>query len=77
MRWFLPPHAGVTGAYGNGLSEEGGEMMSRWRGVRRLFELPSRSALAGVCYDEGADVVSAVSKHGELVFAHGVAGLRL
>ena len=48
-----------------------------WRGARDLHALPSRSALVGVCYDEGADTISAVSKHGHVVVAQGVHGLRL
>lgn len=39
--------------------------------------LASRSAHVGVCYDEAADMVAAVSKHGTAVIAHGVPGLRL
>lgn len=46
-------------------------------GGRHLHALPSRSALVGVCYDEAADSLSAVSKHGHVVVAQGVAGLRL
>lgn len=48
-----------------------------WVGGRRLHSLPSRSTFAGVCYDEAADTVSAVSKHGSVVVAQGVPGLRL
>lgn len=72
-KWLLPAGRGQTAAatrFGGGGGAGGGD-------TRFLHALPSRSAMVGVCYDEAADCLSAVSKHGHLVVAHGVAGLRL
>lgn len=63
---------GDGGGGGRGGGRGGGQ-----GGGRHLHALPSRSALVGVCYDETADCLSAVSKHGHVVVAQGVAGLRL
>lgn len=79
-KWYLPPDGqmppsgNASGGPRFGASEEESWV---WRGGRNLHALPSRSALVGVCYDEGADTVSAVSKHGHVVVAQGVQGLRL
>ncbi|CAN0327985.1 unnamed protein product [Ascophyllum nodosum] len=81
MRWFMPPpttasasRAGTNGLLSCHVVEDLGPDAGD---VRKLHELRSRSALVGVCYDEGADTVSAVSRLGHLVVAHGVKGLRL
>lgn len=73
-KWLLPAEqaqgaAAVAPRFGFGGGGGGGG--------RSLHALPSRSALVGVCYDEAADCLSAVSKHGHVVVAQGVAGLRL
>lgn len=75
----MPSSSGFGGGgFGGGGGAEGrGEESWVWRGARDLHALPSRSALVGVCYDEGADTISAVSKHGHVVVAQGVQGLRL
>lgn len=82
MKWDLPrdgqhPLPGDAAAFGG--PRFGGSGGENWvfHGGRCLYALPSRSALVGVCYDEGADTVSAVSKHGHVVVAQGVQGLRL
>ncbi|CAM9947212.1 unnamed protein product [Ectocarpus fasciculatus] len=84
-KWYVPPEGqaprpaaggggGREGVVGGGWGDGGWESL---RGARHLYELPSRSGMVGVCYDETADTVAAVSKHGHVVVAQGVAGLRL
>lgn len=80
-KWYLPPEGHVPPAptgpsFGGGGGAGPGESWA-WQGARHLYALSSRSALVGVCYDEAADTVSAVSKHGHVVVAQGVPGLRL
>lgn len=74
----LSSNAGRFGAGAAGVSRRNGQDDSLvWKGGRKLRAIPSRTALVGVCYDEEADTVSAVSKHGHVVVAHGIQGLRL
>lgn len=82
-KWYVPPKdqapqpaaaAGGGGVVGRGWGDGGWESL---RGARHLYELPSRTGLVGVCYDETADTIAAISKHGHVVVAQGVAGLRL
>jgi len=79
-KWLLPPEGEaeeVGPPPGLGFGGAGGGRDRVWQGARHLHALPSRSALVGVCYDEAADCLSAVSKHGHVVVAQGVQGLRL
>lgn len=71
------PSSSYSGFGGGGAEARGEEESWVWQGASDLYALPSRSALVGVCYDEGADTISAVSKHGHVVVAQGVQGLRL
>lgn len=68
-----------VGVYRLGAGGSNGSKIPRmdWIGGERLYALTSRFAFVGVCYDEGADTVSAVSKHGTVVVAQGIPGLRL
>lgn len=79
-KWYLPPD-GQADAPGRGFRFGAAPPADNtgwvWRGARSLRALPSRSPMVGVCYDEGADTISAVSKHGHVVVAQGVPGLRL
>eukprot|EP00903_Cladosiphon_okamuranus_P016356 g15084.t1 len=79
-KWLLPAGQRQAAAAAPRFGSGGGGV-DRWAGMegdaRHLYALPSRSAMVGVCYDEAADCLSAVSKHGHVVVAQGVAGLRL
>lgn len=85
-KWLLPPDGAEGGGggyrFGSAASVANvyGGRGGSWDPVvvrQTLFSLPARSGIVGVCYDEAADTVSAVSKHGSIVVAQGIPGLRL
>lgn len=85
-KWLLPPDGGEGGGGGYPFGSaapvanvHGGRGNSLDPVVVRqtLYSLPARSGMVGVCYDEAADTVSAISKHGSVVVAQGIPGLRL
>ncbi|CAN0128445.1 unnamed protein product [Discosporangium mesarthrocarpum] len=73
LRWELG-HAAVARSY---YQQAGGLQPGETANTHRLCKILGGQALTGVCYDEGVDVVSSVTKHGHLVVVHGCPGLRV